>query len=376
MPSFNRYLFRQLLVATLFVTLAITAAIWLIQSLRLVDYMVNRGLPVSQFLKLTMLLLPGFLGVVLPIGTAIAVVWIYQKLILDSELVVMRSSGVSQLQLARPAFVLCLLATAVVYSITLYFLPLSYRTFKDLQVDYRNNYASVLIQEGVFNPLGKDVTVYVRQRDAEGSLVGIIVDDRRDRNRLATVVAERGAILRTDGGARVYLVNGNRQELDQRNGQYSMLYFDQYTVELNILPQSIPTRARQPAERSVSELLNPTEVELQDETLIREFRAELHARLVTPLYTITFTLIGLASLLTGDFDRRGRPIPLAVATVAVAVLEGISLVSEDLANRAQDAAGLMYAVPLVPALICVYLLARRRSSPRRRPLVALIGAET
>ena len=63
----DRYVFRQLFVALLVVTLGLVALIWLTQSLRFVELVVNRGLSFTVFLKLTGLLIPGFVAVILPI---------------------------------------------------------------------------------------------------------------------------------------------------------------------------------------------------------------------------------------------------------------------------------------------------------------------
>src|SRR3546814_4002459 len=149
---------------TVFVTVALTFAIWLTHSLRLVDYIRNRGFPASTFLTCVDLLLPSFLGVVLPVATFVAILFVYHKLAMDSEMVVMRAAGLSQLQLARPAIILAVAVTVGVYAISLYFLPLSFRNFKDLQNEFRNDFSAVLLQEGVFTALNENITVYVRQR--------------------------------------------------------------------------------------------------------------------------------------------------------------------------------------------------------------------
>ena len=60
----------------LFVTAALSAAVWLAQSLRLVDLIVNRGLSIDVFLYLALLILPRFLDIVLPIGVFIAVLYV------------------------------------------------------------------------------------------------------------------------------------------------------------------------------------------------------------------------------------------------------------------------------------------------------------
>ena len=69
----------------IFVTVGLTLAIWLSQSLRFVDLIVNKGLPVVTFLYLALLLLPRFLTIVLPIALFCATLFTYNKLMNDSE---------------------------------------------------------------------------------------------------------------------------------------------------------------------------------------------------------------------------------------------------------------------------------------------------
>src|ERR1041385_5691015 len=100
MNGLTRYILRQSLASAIFVTLALTAAIWLTQSLRLIDLIVNRGLSTVLFLYLGVLTLPRFVDIVLPIAIFIAVLFTYYRLISESEIVVMGGGGVSQLCVA------------------------------------------------------------------------------------------------------------------------------------------------------------------------------------------------------------------------------------------------------------------------------------
>ncbi|MEQ8166013.1 MAG: LptF/LptG family permease, partial [Alphaproteobacteria bacterium] len=101
MSELNKYVLRQLLVGMVIVTIGLTCVIWLTQSLRFVDMIVNRGLTAGTFVYLTMLLLPNFLSIILPIAVFTVVVFTYSKLISDRELIVMRAAGLSQVALAR-----------------------------------------------------------------------------------------------------------------------------------------------------------------------------------------------------------------------------------------------------------------------------------
>ena len=146
MHFLTRYILRQIIIVTVFVAVVLCFAIWLTQSLRLVDLIINRGLPLSMFIYMASLLLPRFLIIVLPIAVFSATLFTYNRLTTDSEIVVMRSAGISQLKIGRPGFIAGALAACVLAVINLYLLPVSYREFKDLQFAIRNDYSSILLQ--------------------------------------------------------------------------------------------------------------------------------------------------------------------------------------------------------------------------------------
>ena len=128
---------------------------------------VNQGLSLTLFVYLTLLLLPTFLGIILPIALFASVVFTYNRLIVDSEMVVLRGGGCSRMRLGRPAITLAVFVTLICYSLTTYLIPASYREFKDLQFNLRNSLPTVLLQENVFNTVMKNVTIYNRSRSVD-----------------------------------------------------------------------------------------------------------------------------------------------------------------------------------------------------------------
>jgi lipopolysaccharide export system permease protein len=341
---------------------------FLVGSLRWIGYIVNRGLPASTFFYFIALLLPSFMSVILPIAAFCAALFIYYKLIMDSELVVLRAAGMSQLQLARPAIGLAGVTVVAVYSITLYFLPASYGAFKQLQNDIRGDYSAALLQEGVFNNVAEGITVYVRERSTDGELRGILVHDSRETDQPITMMAERGALVRSEQGPRVVMVNGNRQQVERPGGRLSLLYFDRYTVELSEVQGSVHARWREPRERYLHELFNPTD-DPDDLRNYDELIAEGHQRLAGPLQGLGFVLVALAALLSGQLNRRGQVRRVLAAILCIAALEALSLASHDLAIRSLQTVPAMYAVSILPGLGAMVVLLR---APRRnrgaRPL--------
>src|SRR5579859_2797510 len=210
----DRYIFRQLALALIAVTGGLTALVWLVQSLRFVELVVNHGLSLGVFVELTGLLIPSFVAVILPITTFVVVQFIYQRLAGDREITVMRAAGLSPFALSRPALALALLVVVGCYALNLWLVPASLASFRQFQWEIRNRVAAFLLQEGVFTSVSENLTVYVRSRDPDGTLRGILVDDARDKTAHATILAERGRLVEGPDGPRVLLTNGSREEID------------------------------------------------------------------------------------------------------------------------------------------------------------------
>lgn len=369
----DRYIFRQLLWTTLSVAFILTGVVWLTQSLRFIEMIINRGLSVPMFAYFTLLLLPTFFSVILPVALFAAVLFTYNRLLVDSELVVLRGAGMSPFGLGKPALMLAALVTVIGYGLTLYFMPASFREFKDLQNLLRNSYSMVLLQEGVFNTIMKGVTVYVRRRTAEGELLGIIVHDSRVPGRPVTLMAEQGAIVAGEKGPRVVMANGNRQEISAKDGKLSLLYFDRYNFDLDTGGAAPTIRWREPRERFLDELFYPME---QEKTLwlFQKLRMEGHYRLAQPLMTLSVVLIGLACLLAGEFNRRGNMRRVMAAVVVVLILEVAFLGIKNIGEQAPRVTPLLYLTTVVPGVLCLFMFGPRwRTSRRRAPSNAEAG---
>lgn len=364
MRSITRYVFSQLITAILLVTLGLTLAVWLTQSLRFIDYIVNRGLPASTFFSFVALLIPTFIGVVLPIACFVSVLFVYNKLATDSEVVVMRAAGLSQFQMAKPALLAGLVCTLVVYTVSLYFQPISYRAFKDLQHSIRNHYSDILLQEGEFNTITDDITVYIRERTQDGQILGILVHDTRNPTKPVTLLADSGAFVESPDGPRVYLQNGNRQEVDRESGRMTLLYFDSYTIELDSYQEAIPLRWQGPSERFLGDLLFPGNSDL-DKRHRKQLIAEGHQRIVMPLYALVFVALALAAILGGEFNRRGQTKRIIIAVLVVVALEAGSLALSDVAAKHLEAVSLIYALAFGTFVVALWQMLHRPASPGR-----------
>lgn len=367
MKNINRYLMKQLAVPMLFITVSLTGVIWLSQSLKFVEKLIN-GLPASTFLYLSLLLLPNILKYTLLLGIFFGTLFAYNKLYSDSELIVMWAAGLSKWALARPAIYMALIVTVVLYTLAFYLVPFGLRTVTELRLAWQDSLASVVLREGVFNSLSSDVTVYIREKSPSGEMLGILVHDERNPEKPVTYMAERGAFVKTDDGPRFVMHTGNLQEVSKDDAKLSLLYFDQYTLDISQFEKKPEQRWLEPDHRYLQELIAP-----EDTPRIRQERwklwAELHQRLGLPLYAIALVFIALAGVMSGEFTRRGR-----VKRVTIAAAAGIGLLIAGMALfRVSSENALItpaiYAVPVLATLIAAYFasggrLPLRNGKPR------------
>ena len=106
MKKLNRYIVKQIFIGFLLVTFSLLSILWLTQSLRFVDLITNKGIPVGLFVKLTSLLMPRLFVLLSPICAFVAVLFVYNRMLGDRELVVIKSAGISPWQGAKPALII------------------------------------------------------------------------------------------------------------------------------------------------------------------------------------------------------------------------------------------------------------------------------
>jgi lipopolysaccharide export system permease protein len=349
----DRYIFRQLTLALIAVTGGLTALVWLVQSLRFIELVVNHGLSLGVFIELTGLLIPSFVAVILPITTFVVVQFVYQRLAGDREITVMRAAGLSPLALSRPAITMTVLVVVAGYVLNLWIVPASLASFREFQWEIRNSMAAFLLQEGVFTKVSDNLTVYVRTRDPDGTLHGIMVDDARDKSAHATILAERGRLVEGPNGPRALLLDGSREEIDHQTGRLNVLTFGQNDIDLSDNTNNGGARLPDMSEQALGSLLNPHMSNPRDGF---KWIAEGHKRLSSPFSAMSYAFVGLLSVLTGTFRRHGSFIRPLVAVGTMVALLAMGFAVQNLAAGDPVWLPLMWVQAIGPGVVCAWLL--------------------
>ncbi|MBR4126913.1 MAG: LptF/LptG family permease, partial [Alphaproteobacteria bacterium] len=230
MKIVTQYILKQMLFGFVLITAGLLMIVWLSQSLRLFDMLLNSKVSIWLFIQLTMMLIPGYLAIISPITLFAVALFTYNRLITDRELIILRSAGMSPLQLAKPVVVIGFLFTLLGFYISLVLVPQAVANFRELRWKIQHDVSHLLIQEGEFNDISNGVTVYIRSKNDDGSLDGILLHDQHSNDTQVTLLAEKGTIVYHDGVPQISMKNGSRQEVSNKTGRFSILYFDFYNM--------------------------------------------------------------------------------------------------------------------------------------------------
>ncbi len=351
MSIHTRYIIKNLLSPLLIITLALTFIIWLVRSMRFLELIVNNGLPFWEFLYLSVLLVPLFLTIILPVALLIAVIQTYSKLSTDRELVILSAAGMNSVGLATPAIILAIIVTLFLQFLTIYVTPKAYEEFRNKQLDFKNNSSLLLLQDGVFNTPLKGLTFYIDSHDVNGNLYGILVHDRNRKNPV-TLIAKEGKLSQTNSGI-ILDVMGGRQETEKEDGTADILFFDSYSMNMSTYKEDKGIRVKGPEEKTLGELFESDSK--KDQKTIRDEITEAHYRITWPMLSLTFTFLALIPFLTTYFRRSGNGRHIIIISCLSVLIVSSSLIIKYLSTSNASLVFLMYLNVLFPILIAFYI---------------------
>ena len=362
MRQYKKYLLAHLFWPAVLITLALTGIVWLTQVLRFIDFMLNRGLTLGDFLYLTGLMLPGLLLLIMPIAMCIAVMFTYNRLTADSELIVLNAVGISRLQLAQPVMMAGIACSIICYALALYLMPIANQHFRDIRTFFRDKYSSILLEEEVFNAPIDGVTVFIRSRDSDQTLHGVLIHDSRNPKETITMIADRGHMQQTPTGPRFYLEHGIRQSL--REGRVGWLTFDNYALDIAFFAKD-QARDREPDELNINQLFNPPPNLTPKQVAM--LRAEGHYRLTWPALSFSLPLMAVSFLFSGEFNRRGQWRRMMMASGAMLVTAVVFFTLRNAIIKQPMLIPAIYLAAMGPAIWAVYVLGTARATRRRVP---------
>ena len=357
MSSIDKYIFRTSFGAFALIAASLTGLIWITQALREIDLMTNQGQAILVFIGMTGLLIPVLVLIIAPIALMVAVTYTLNKLNADSEMIVMSASGMSPWRLFVPFILVALVVSVMVGVIGAYLGPKGLRELRSWAAQLRADMMTTIVKPGRFTTIERGLTIHIRERRPNGQLLGILIDDRRDAKEQATILAERGQILHNDRGAFLVLEDGSVHRRETAEKDPAIVQFERYAFDLSRFAAGGDSRVLTPRERYLWDLASPDPDDPYYRLQPGVFRAELHDRLVAPLYPLAFAVLAYAFLGTPATTRQSRTFALILTIVAVAALRFVGFGSTIFAAQRPGAVVVLYVslvVGFVVGLVAIW----------------------
>jgi lipopolysaccharide export system permease protein len=233
----HRYIFREILTPFLFGLSVFTFVLLIARLLKLIELVVNRGVPLISILRLFTYIMPGFLEVTVPMAMLLAILVAFGRLSADSEIVALRSSGLSLYQLVTPVAVFVALATVTTGWISIVARPWGNRSLKSALFDIARTRASAGIKPQVFNDDFAGLVIYAEGIDpTTDRLHHVLISDEREGAQHNKIFAREATMVSDPGSQTVTLRlrDGFIHTTDSHDGAQYQTDFQSYDVNLDL----------------------------------------------------------------------------------------------------------------------------------------------
>ncbi len=307
LPIMDRYITTELIPPFLFGVVAFSAiGVSLGSLLDLLSKVSESEIPLKAAIQILLLKIPEFASYSLPVSILLATLLTYNRLSSDSELIAMRSCGISLLRLVTPALILGLLVTSLSFAFNELVLPTAnYQANLILQQALRQekrafeaNHILYPEYEEIIQPNGKKdqkLKRLVYANSFEGKrLRGLTILDESQEG-VKQVITCESAVWNSQQNSWDFF-NGTIYFYSPDASQRSILRFDQQKLQLPQLGLSLASERSDPFEMNIVQALKFQEILRFSSNRARfmMFRVRIQQKIAFPFVCIIFSLLGAA----------------------------------------------------------------------------------
>ncbi len=295
----HRYIFRALLVPFGLSLLIFTFTFFIYRIFQLTEMVVNRGMILTDVLKVFAYAAPYFFMFTIPMSVLFAVILTFVKFSSDNEIIALKASGISLYRLLPPVYLLAAFGFLLTTLTSTYFVPRGNTAMANLIFEMTSSRADIAVRERIFINDFEGISLYIESVDPKtGKLKNVFIYDDRDPDVDSAITAESGLILRDPAKREVVLrlFNGAIDRLNRTCSKTQTITFSSYDLKVNAqdLAAARRTAARHRSEYKMGELL-----ELMKKRKGKDPRGYLlmatifHERLAIPFACISLGLLAV-----------------------------------------------------------------------------------
>jgi lipopolysaccharide export system permease protein len=294
----HRYILREIVTPFGLGLLVFTFVLLIARLVKLIELVVNRGLPTTDILRLLGYIVPAFLEFTVPTAMLLSILVAFGRLSADSEIVAIRSSGLSLYQLVPPVATFALVVALATSWLTFVASPWGNRSLKTALFDIARTHASAGLQPRVFNDEFPGIVIYAERIDATTDrLHHVLISDARDPNETNTVFAREGIMIPDPTGMTLTLrlLHGASQGVEEDGKVAYRTEFDSYDVSLDLQEAlaGVQQQEREPKEFDFPTLRQMIDDPATPDALQLRSRVEYQRRLAIPSGCFILALIAM-----------------------------------------------------------------------------------
>ena len=312
----NKLIFRKLYfdIFTFFIlsSLAITAIVWVIQGVNLLDIVTEHGHSFKVYFIFSLLSIPKIFSKLIIFSYFLSLYIIINRYEENNEILVFWTNGIKKISFINFIFKL---------SIFFVFLQLTFNTFivpytQNISQYYLKNssidFFPKLIQEKKFSKVMKNLNIFVEKYNDNGILEGIYIKEKLENGENKIIIASKGELFKEKDGYNFQLYNGKILNIDGKSN--INLGFKETTYELTNI--NFKTRKDSKlAEIKTSFLFSCLQKYLNERKdkfircgevnsfLISDVYEETVKRTINPLYIVILSLVSSLLILKSKINN-------------------------------------------------------------------------
>jgi lipopolysaccharide export system permease protein len=336
------YIVKELMGPFLFgVGLFTSVAITVGALFELVRRVAESGLPYSAAIEIFMLQIPYFVVLAFPMSMLLATLMAYSRMSSDSELVALRSCGVSVYRLVIPAVILGLVVTALTFPLQELVVPAAnYRA--TLTLDKALKRETPLFQKGniIYTEFrkadkGANETLarffYAEEFDGK-RMKGLTIIDRSTPG-LNQIVSSESATWNPSENTWDFF-NGTAYIVAPDGSYRNIVRFEHQQLKLPRTPLDLAAKARDFKEMNIAQALERLELikSSGDEQQIRKLMVRIQEKYAFPFVSMVFAIVGAA---LGTQPRRsGKGTSFGISVVVIFTYYVFSFITSSMGVKA------------------------------------------
>lgn len=309
MKIFDRYLAQEFVGPFLFCVFGFTVVLLSGLLFQLTDLIFVNEVAVFTVGKMLLYRIPATAVMTLPIATLFATLLAVGRLVQDSELTVMRSSGVSFPRLIVPILILGLLISVGTYLASEYIVPQANHKFENILRQIIFSEGIPVVEENVFFHGGDDRYFYIGEIQTKTNEIKNILIYQLGTSTFPSIVSAKTGLFQENLWV---LFDGITQELDDDGFVQFESRFQRMEIVTEQEGEIYLGNQRTVDEMSRKELGEYIERFQRGGLKVRSFVVDYHMKLALPMASFVFALFGAPLALRG---KGGRSFGIVVSLI-------------------------------------------------------------